>query len=126
MCFVIFFPPLQPASVAAKSAVGAHAPFHGELFTAVRTNLRRTFYTALAFLLFLSVIYGAAAVTAKPPPFAAFAGLFDVFAAFRAGIHQDGVISFGIIIFDTAFPAAVFLPRLVTARLEQLSTAQAS
>jgi hypothetical protein len=123
--FVVFLPPLQSTSVAAKPTIGAHAPIHGELFTAVGANLRRTLYAALAFLLFLSMIHNAAAVTAKPPSLAALPGLFDVLAAFRTGIYRDGVIPFCIVVFDTAFSAAVFLPRFVATRLERLTAAQA-
>ena len=123
--FMVFFPPLQPTGITAKPAIGAHSPIHGKLFTAVRTNLRRALYTVPSFPLFLAVIYNTAAVAAKSPPFAPLAGLFDVLATFRAGIHRDGVISFRVVIFDTAFSAAVFLPSLVTAWLERLPAAQA-
>jgi len=120
---VVFLPPFKSAPVTAESAIGAHPPIHGELFTAVGANLRRAFYAVSAFLFFLFVIHDTTAVTAKPPQPSSLAGLLNMLTAFRTGIHRNGIIPLCIIVFDAAFAAAVFLPCFVATRLERLPAA---
>jgi hypothetical protein len=114
----IFFPPFNPASIAAKLPCLTVAPCWLKFYATIRAGLLRALPVPILLLLFFAVVSDAAAIAAKSPQPSTLAGLLNVLAAFRAGIYRNGVIPFGIVVFDAAVPATVFLPRMVTSRFE--------
>ncbi|MEG0050224.1 MAG: hypothetical protein RR865_13780, partial [Clostridia bacterium] len=121
--FVVFLPPLNSTSIAAKTPRPS-APFRFKVYPAILAYWVWMFLAAPLFLLLLSAIHDAATVTAKPPPAPSFPGLLNMFAAFRAGVHKPAEISLGIVVFHAAFTAAIFLSADVAGWLKCFSTKQ--
>jgi hypothetical protein len=123
--FVIFSPPLNPAGITAKPSVLTWSPRRLKFNAAIRANLDGLRLACSFFLPLLAMIRHAAAVAAKSPQPAFFPALLNHLAAFRAGIHRDPIIPFGVVVLESACIAAILLPADVARRLKCLPTAQA-
>ncbi len=122
VCFMIFFPPLYPAGVAAKTCDGSSFPCSPKLLAAVWAYTRRVACCPLLFSEFLLVMCTPACFAAEAPMPATMYALIQRRPAVDTGVPRRD-ISLGVVIFHTTGSATVFLSTDMTRRCKYFSAA---
>ena len=121
---MIFFPPFNSASIAAKPLLCTLPPFRMEILAAVWAHRCWTLLAFALLMLLFTIICTSALLVAKPPHATFFTALLHSGTTFGANASRHFAISPCVVVLHLALSAAIFLTSLMASRRKHCTATQ--